>query len=280
MSGDSSSFGREGVQARNAAKYAEHFFRRVPVVTPIYETDSGDLLPTPKKIGSLGVTMADASAVHIHAKPERIIKYEPTERPAIQFRGRLTIADLSDEEVPVEAAVDEEAATDRVQETEADAAEPVAVKTEVVAEADVESAAKAAAEVATSAHGHHEIPIAHLGGRGPLHKYTKAQLANLEPLSNPDGIIGEQRARIVDRNPRDRTLVVSAPLADSRTLSPFVVVVMGVIALVISVGLVGMHTTVTADANSLAEVYVFTFGSFVELVREQIAALLVHSFGR
>jgi hypothetical protein len=241
----------------------------------MYETDGSELVPTPKKIGSLGVTMADAAIVRIEAKPEQTTKYEPTIRPSIQFRGRLEIADLTDEEVLVEDVPANEGVVVAEFETSA-LAESAATPGEVEDGSVVETSAPL--KSATSAHGHHEIPITHLGGRGPLHKYTKAQLTQLEPLSNPDGIIGEQRARIVDRNPRDGTLVVSAPLSDSRIISPYVVVVMGVFALVIAVGLVGMHTTVTADADSLAEVYTFTLGNFVELVRQHITALIVHSF--
>ena len=272
MSGDSSSFRREAVQARNTVKYAEHFFRRIPVVAPMYETDSSDLLPIPKKNGYLGVMMAESSAVRVQAKPEQTNTFEPTVRPAIQFRGRLAIAELEDEDVSL---ADQEATEVDDLETELDLeenGEAEATETETEIKTDFTPA--------TSAHGYHEIPVVHPGGRGPLNRYTKTQLNHLEPLSNPDGIIGEQRAHIVDRNPRDHTLVVRAPLSDSRISTPFIVAVTGVMALVMAVGLVGIHTTVTVDANSLTQVYTFTLGDFVQLVRKQITALIVHSFLR
>ncbi len=278
MSGSSSSFSREELHARNTTKYAQNFFRRVPMAKLTYEADAAPLVPAPKKIGKVEVGLADAENVRIKSVRESVAHYSPTERPTIQFRGRLSIAAVEDE--VVEESVTDEASPTEVTATvldipttaeadvEADAVDPT-----VVSETQIPEAKKIVKRAGN------QIPIVHKKGRGPLHSYTKAQLAHMEPLENPDGIIGEQRDRIVDRNPRDRTLVVSAPMADTRVISPFFIVVTGIVALVISIGVVGMHSTVTADAHSLAEVYTFTLGGIIDVVREHIAALLVHSFG-
>jgi hypothetical protein len=280
MSGDSRSFSRERERVAEA-KYSQHFFRRVPIVTQSYEPDAHDLVPAPKKIGSLDVAMADAASVHVHAKKEPAVTYEPTVRPTIQFRGRLAIADVEDEVAADEVAdgvgeaggVDDRVPKVAVIDTDPNETNEVS-KNVAVAPKDSEPKP----EAPPRSHGH-EVPIIHKKGRGPLHAYTETQLKHLEPLTNPDGIIGEQRARIVNRNPRNPTLVVSAPITDSRIASPFVIAVVGVCGLAVAFFIVGVHSTVVADADSLAEVYTFTFAHIVELVRTHITALLVHSFG-
>lgn len=267
MSGEARVFSREQTAAHDQAKYSQHFFRRVPIVTQTYETDTNDLLPQPKKVGRVDVGLADAEQIKIKTEGPKHVTYEAEPRAEIIFKGTLAIADITDEpelaDETAEEAVEEEGVT-------ATAAESLLAQLTVNGE-----------DASTEDDSTFHLPVAHKHGRGHLHTYSKKEQAQLEPLSNPDGIIGMQRNRIVDRNPRGTTLKVDAPMLDTRaTASPFVVAVAGLSAIVITIGLVGMYGKVSSDGGVFLEQYGFTIQELVAAMKGHITALIVHSFGQ
>ncbi len=255
-----------------SAKYAEHFYRRIPITKASYETDAGDLLPKPKKIGRVAVGLAEAEKVRIASSDGGTARYEATPLPVIQFRGKLSIGEVPD--VPVEAVAENAVVPEA---SVAEAAKPAATK-----EADAEVAALTDDAVAPGkdAHGVYHIPVVHKKGRKTLNAYTKHEKETLVPLSNPDGIIGMQRERITDRNPRGTTIKVDARMVDSRSLvSPWVIVVSGLTASIIAVGLVSVTNSVAVTADASGETYSLTpLVELVNLIKMQLTALLVHSF--
>lgn len=263
MSGEARVFSREQTAAHNRAKYSQHFFRRVPIVTQTYEADMNDLLPQPKKVGRVDVGLADAEQIKIKTEGPKHVTYEAEPRPEILFKGTLAIADITDEPEAAEGTIEEEVVA-------ASATESPSAQLVVNGE-----------EMSTEDNNIFHLPVTHKHGRGHLHTYSKKEQAQLEPLSNPDGIIGMQRTRIVDRNPRGTTLKVDAPMLDTRaTASPFVVAVAGLSAIVITIGLVGMYGKVSSDGGVFLEQYGFTIQELVAAMKSHITALIVHSFGQ
>ncbi len=271
MSGEARVFSREQTKAHNQAKYSQHFFRRVPVVTQTYEVDTGDLLPQPKKIGRVNVALADAEQVKVKTEGSKTTSYEAEPRPEIIFKGKLAIADITDE------SDSESKGKPAEQMPEGGEVATAAVETSPSAQLVVQSED----ESTTESDGTFHLPVVHKHGRGHLHTYSKNEQTELLPLSNPDGIIGMQRERIVDRNPRATTLKVDAPLLDTRaTASPFLVAVAGLAALVITVGLVGMYGKVSFDGTVFLENYGFAVQELIAIIKDHVTALIVHSFGQ
>jgi hypothetical protein len=266
MGQETRSFDR-GVVGGTSAKYAEHFYRRVPITKPSYETDGGDLLPKPKKIGRVAVAMAEAETLTVTSHDRETATYAATELPTIQFKGKLAIAEVPDEDV-----------------VEAEAIEPSPSLSTPNAAEDTQGArtneTAAPVEQAVVEKGVHHIPVVHRKGRKTLHAYTNRQQATLTPLYNPDGIIGMQRARITDRNPRQTTIKVDARLVDARPIiSPWVVVVSGMAALLIAVGLMSVTSSVAVTADSTGQTYGLTpLVTLLNLIKTELTALLVHSF--
>lgn len=280
-------FVRSSEQPPRSAKYGEHFFRRVEKPAPAYEPDVAPLVPETKKIGRLAVGLADAERVAVARGTEGVRRYEATERPTLRFRGKLTVspAEETAAEVEEEAVPPQSEAPEAVRGIRALLASREAAKNEVLP-ATASAGTEAEAEVGTPAEREASaeptvLTVAHHKGRGPLHTYTKAERANREPLVNPDGIIGMQRARITDRNPRDATLKVAAPVVDTRTsVSPIAIVVAGVFGLMAAFLVSGLYTSVEVSDSGVAEAYGLTFKTLIESVRGQFTALIVHSFGR
>ncbi len=254
-----------GTVSGASAKYTEHFFRRVPITKPSYETDGGDLLPQPKKIGRVEVAMAEAETLKVQSHDRATATYEATELPIIQFKGKLAIAEVPDEEV--------------VETNEVENVQVPSAAAEEVAVPEDEAIEEVQHQVVTEK-GLYHIPVVHQKGRKTLNAYTKRQREMLTPLSNPDGIIGMQRERITDRNPRQATIKVEARLVDMRPIiSPWVVVVSGMAALVISVGLMSLTSSVAVTAETTGQAYTLTpFAALLDLIKTQLTALLVHSF--
>lgn len=267
MAGETRSFVRVGGGSASA-KYAEHFYRRIPITKASYETDGGDLLPKPKKIGRVEVGMAEAEKVRIASHDRGTARYEATPLPIIQFRGKLAVGEVPDGEVEV------------VPETVSVPAEAL-VEEVALPEETLPVIANTDAEIAEPTEpGVHRIPVVHKKGRKTLNAYTKREKETLVPLSNPDGIIGMQRERIADRNPRGTTIKVDARLVDNRSIiSPWVIVVSGMTALVIAVGLMSLTNSVAVTAEATGQTYGLTpLAELVQLIKMQLTALLVHSF--
>ncbi len=270
MSGETRVFSREQSKMHDQAKYNQHFFRRVPIITQTYEVDTSDLLPQPKKIGRMNVGLADAEQVRVKTEGPKQVSYAAEPRPEVIFTGKLTIADITD---------------DPAQEPESQTKKSVAEGGGSETVGEVPAAARLAvhqnaAEWADDG-GVFHVPVTHRRGRGHLHVYSTSQQAQLTPLSNPDGILGMQRDRIVDRNPRAATLKVDAPVLDTRVAaSPFVVGIVGLTALIATVGLVGMYGKVSFDGSVFLEQYGFALQELIAVIKSHIAALIVHSFGQ
>ncbi len=265
-------FVRTSTQPPRSAKYGEHFFSRVQKPTPVYESDVAPLAPEPKKVGRVSIGLADAEQVRIARGSTEVRRFAATERPVVRFRGKLTIGQVEDE-------VSE---TEVVTEASAESAEPVSFREKVLrVREEVLEAEPSSSNRQAHPTGPTELDVTHQKGRGPLHEYSEKERARLEPLSNPDGVIGMQRSRITDRNPRASTLKVQATIDERYTpVSPWIIAVSGVFGLAAALLVSGLYTSVEVSGGGVAEAYGVTFASLLQMVRDQFAALIVHSFGR
>lgn len=215
----------------DTAHYAEQqFYTRAPKkVQSTYFTDENDLIPTPStvKTGRLRVSLADALDVKIQSKSHEY-DFNPTQRPEIQFSGRLAVTDVYDED---EVESEEEG----IEQSKA-VQKPTNPPQVAVVQKQQQAETKTEGDGITS-----KIKVKHLRTA----KKAPAKKSTLPLEHNIHGVLGMQRARISDRNPLGGTLKVNVP--STKQLPPYSAAPLLVLVSICSVAL--SFVAVTLQSN-------------------------------
>lgn len=198
----------------------QSFYRRAEsVATPMYHQDDADLLPETVSVpkgGKVDVRLAGAQSIHVSSK-NKTFDFNPSKRPELKFRGRLSVTEVEDE-------ISEEEVN--LQKTDE---KPILVA--VSSEKEMKESVRDSREIKNKLDDKaSKIKVKH---RRPT---TKKRKRNVPLEHNSDGVVGMQRGRIMQRNPVGGTLRMNTPLKQQkRGAYGFVLVVTSLCAIILAI---------------------------------------------
>lgn len=228
-----------------SSRKSNHFYTRVrqQPVTSNYDVDGSELIPLIKKTHKkLTVGLADANKVNISSHSKDSTAFKPTQRPVVQFKGSLTVADaefLPEDPLPASEA-----------------------KEELVPVKDTVDAGKAPAEEEQEEVQSSAVAVTVMD--------TKDRQAHIVRIDDQAVQVAPRAA--VRRRKRGQTIVKSvetvhiAPLDEQSTTHHFTLVLSVVTAVFIAVVLLGLESHVHSSSTVVTSTVSFTIDSLLAAV--------------